>query len=101
MTIDGVKGTNFAVWAPNARRVSVVGDFNMWDGSLNPMQIHTASGIYELFIPDVMPGAVYKFQILTRTGDILYKADPYGNYAQMRPDNANIVTDLNKYNGKI
>ena len=100
MTIDGVKGTNFAVWAPNARRVSVVGDFNMWDGSLNPMQIHTASGIYELFIPDVMPGAVYKFQILTRTGDILYKADPYGNYAQMRPDNANIVTDLNKYKWK-
>ncbi len=97
MTIDGVKGTYFAVWAPNARRVSVVGDFNMWDGALNPMQIHAASGIYELFIPDVLPGAVYKFQILTRTGDILYKADPYGNQVQMRPDNANIVADLNTY----
>ena len=71
MTIDGVKGTYFAVWAPDARRVSVVGDFNMWDGSLNPMQIHSVSGIYELFIPDVLPGAVYKFQILTRYGDIL------------------------------
>ncbi len=94
MTMDGVKGTYFAVWAPNARRVSVVGDFNMWDGMLHPMHIHSASGIYELFIPDVMPGAVYKFQILTRTGDILYKADPYGNQAQVRPDNANIVTDL-------
>lgn len=97
MNIDGVDGTYFAVWAPNARRVSVVGDFNMWDGALHPMQLQASSGIYELFIPDVMPGAIYKFQILTRNGDILYKADPYGNYAQVRPDNANIVTDLNTY----
>lgn len=100
MTINGVKGTYFAVWAPNARRVSVVGDFNMWDGALNPMQIQSTSGIYELFIPDVCPGAVYKFQILTRNGDILYKADPYGNYAQVRPDNANIVADLGVYKWK-
>ena len=100
MTINGVKGTYFAVWAPNARRVSVVGDFNMWDGALNPMQLQAASGIYELFIPDVKPGAVYKFQILTRKGDILYKADPYGNYAQVRPDNANIVADLGVYKWK-
>ncbi len=97
MTLQGVKGTYFAVWAPNARRVSVVGDFNMWDGALNPMQLHQTSGIYEIFIPDVLPGAVYKFQILTRDGKILYKADPYGNYAQMRPENANIVADLTKY----
>lgn len=97
VTIDGVEGTYFAVWAPNARRVSVVGDFNMWDGALHPMQIQAASGIYELFIPDVKPGAVYKFQILTRTGDILYKADPYGNYTQVRPDNANIVVNLDTY----
>ena len=100
MTIDGVKGTYFAVWAPNARRVSVVGDFNMWDGALHPMHINSASGIYEIFIPDVNPGAVYKFQIRTRKGDILYKADPYGNYAQVRPDNANIVTDINSYKWK-
>lgn len=100
MTIDGVKGTYFAVWAPHARRVSVVGDFNMWDGALNPMQMMQTSGIYELFIPDVAPGAVYKYQILTRNGEILYKADPYGNQCQVRPDNANVVADLTGYKWK-
>ena len=100
MTIDGVKGTYFAVWAPHARRVSVVGDFNMWDGALNPMQMMQTSGIYELFIPDVAPGAVYKYQILTRDGEILYKADPYGNQCQVRPDNANVVADLAGYKWK-
>ena len=99
-TIDGVKGTYFAVWAPHARRVSVVGDFNMWDGALNPMQMMQTSGIYELFIPDVAPGAVYKYQILTRDGEILYKADPYGNQCQVRPDNANVVADLTAYKWK-
>lgn len=100
MTIDGVKGTYFAVWAPNARRVSVVGDFNMWDGNLHPMQLLPGSGISEIFIPDVKPGAIYKFQVLTRDGEILYKADPYANRAQLRPDNANIVADLNQYKWK-
>ena len=100
MTIDGVKGTYFAVWAPHARRVSVVGDFNMWDGALNPMQMMQTSGIYELFIPDVAPGAVYKYQILTRDGEILYKADPYGNQCQVRPNNANVVADLTGYKWK-
>ena len=100
MTVDGVKGTYFAVWAPHARRVSVVGDFNMWDGALNPMQMMQTSGIYELFIPDVAPGAVYKYQILTRDGEILYKADPYGNQCQVRPDNANVVADLTGYKWK-
>lgn len=97
MKLDGVNGTYFAVWAPDARRVSVVGDFNMWDGALNPMQITSSSGIYELFIPDVKPGAVYKYQILTRFGEVLYKADPYGNASQFRPDNGSVVVDIDKY----
>ena len=95
MTIDGVKGTYFAVWAPDARRVSVVGDFNMWDGNLHPMQLRPNGGIYELFIPNVLSGAVYKYQILTR-----YKSDPYGNQAQMRPDNGSVVADLTTYKWK-
>lgn len=100
MTIDGVKGTYFAVWAPDARRVSVVGDFNMWDGNLHPMQLRPNGGIYELFIPNVLSGAVYKYQILTRYDEILYKSDPYGNQAQMRPDNGSVVVDLTTYKWK-
>ena len=100
MTIDGVKGTYFAVWAPDARRVSVVGDFNMWDGNLHPMQLRPNGGIYELFIPNVLSGAVYKYQILTRYDEILYKSDRYGNQAQMRPDNGSVVADLTTYKWK-
>ncbi|HBA96801.1 MAG TPA: 1,4-alpha-glucan branching enzyme, partial [Lachnospiraceae bacterium] len=94
MTINGVKGTYFAVWAPHARAVSVVGSFNMWDGMLHPMRTLEVSGIYELFIPGVEPGAIYKYQILTRQGEVLLKADPYANCSQLRPDNASVVTDL-------
>ena len=97
MTIDGVKGTYFAVWAPHARAISVVGNFNMWDGRLHPMRTLEVSGIYELFIPGVEKGAIYKFQILTRKGDILMKADPYANCAELRPDNASVVADITGY----
>ncbi|MEE3392091.1 MAG: 1,4-alpha-glucan branching protein GlgB [Lachnospiraceae bacterium] len=100
MTINGVKGTHFAVWAPHAREVSVVGDFNLWDARLHQMMIQDVSGIYELFIPDVKPGAVYKYQILTRNGDTIFKADPYANEAQLRPDNASVVADLTEYKWK-
>ena len=100
MKIDGVSGTYFAVWAPHARRVSVVGDFNMWDGALHPMHMMGTSGIYELFIPDVGENAVYKFNILTRFGDEIYKADPFGNCCQFRPNNANVVKDITKYRWK-
>ena len=94
MTIDGVEGVYFAVWAPHARRISVVGDFNLWDARAHQMQILDVSGIYELFIPGVKPGAIYKYQILTRTGEILHKADPYANSAQLRPETASVVADL-------
>ena len=67
--IDGALGTSFAVWAPAARAVSVVGDFNSWDGRLHAMRVLGASGIWEVFIPDVVDGAAYKFEILTEGGD--------------------------------
>ena len=100
MKLNGVEGTYFAVWAPNARRVSVVGDFNMWDGALHPMNMMGPSGIHELFIPGVKEGAVYKFQILTRFDELIYKADPYGNCCQFRPDNASVVVNLDKHKWK-
>lgn len=100
MIMDGVSGTYFAVWAPRARRVSVVGDFNMWDGALHPMQITNTGGFFELFIPDVGEDAVYKFNILTRYGEEVFKSDPFGNCTQFRPDNASVVKDITKYSWK-
>src|SRR5436190_5771316 len=74
--IDGVRGTAFAVWAPSARAVSVVGDFNFWDGRIHPMRSLGSSGIWEVFLPGVGQGAVYKFEILAPDGEIRLKADP-------------------------
>ena len=74
---QGSRGTAFAVWAPSARSVSVVGDFNSWDGRLHPMRSLGSSGVWELFLPDVEPGARYKYEILTQTGEIRLKADPW------------------------
>ena len=96
-TIDGVEGTRFAVWAPGARSVSVIGEFNMWDGRLHKMMLHGGSGFYELFVPGAWEGAAYKYQITARDGSKLYKTDPYGNYAQLRPDNASRITSLSGY----
>src|SRR5688500_15495477 len=87
MTRDGLAGTRFAVWAPNAKRVSAVGDFNFWDGRRHPMHALAASGIWELFIPGVGAGALYKFEILTPQGHVVLKSDPYGFQTQLRPDN--------------
>ncbi len=88
---EGYTGTLFAVWAPNAKRVSVVGDFNRWDGRIHPMRSRGETGIWELFLPGVESGSNYKFEILSMHGNILLKTDPYGNQFQLRPDTASIV----------
>ncbi|MCB1862485.1 MAG: 1,4-alpha-glucan branching enzyme, partial [Gammaproteobacteria bacterium] len=90
---DGVAGVLFAVWAPNAERVSVVGDFNRWDGRSHPMRVRGASGVWELFIPDLGPGTLYKFELRNaKSGTIQVKSDPYGQYFESRPKTASIVT---------
>jgi 1,4-alpha-glucan branching enzyme len=94
MTLDGLDGTRFAVWAPNAERVSIVGPFNLWDGRRHAMQIRGSSGIWELFIPGIGPGIEYKYEIRTHDGHSLLKADPYGFAMQLRPGNCSIVASL-------
>jgi len=94
MTLDGLDGTRFAVWAPNAERVSVVGPFNLWDGRRHAMQARGGSGIWELFIPGVGPGTEYKYEIRTHGGHSVLKADPYGFAMQLRPGNCSIVATL-------
>ncbi len=89
--IDGVLGTAFAVWAPNARSVSVVGDFNLWDGRLHPMRSLGSSGIWELFIPGVDSGARYKFELRTQDGRLRVKADPLAFHSEVPPNTASIV----------
>lgn len=97
MTINGVDGVYFAVWAPNAMRVSVVGDFNLWDGRMYQMNLLNESGIYELFVPGVPVGAFYKYELKLKTGLTYLKADPYANAAELRPANASVVADLNQF----
>jgi 1,4-alpha-glucan branching enzyme len=90
-TVEGVTGTAFAVWAPNAASVSVVGDFNSWDGRLNPMRSLGASGVWELFVPDVGSGAHYKYELRTPTGELRMKADPLAFHAEPPPQTSSIV----------
>ncbi len=94
MTVDGVQGTSFAVWAPNAIRVSVVGDFNHWDGRMHQMKKNQNGGIFEIFIPDVKPGECYKYEIKIKGGLTSLKADPYAFGQQMRPETASVVRDI-------
>ena len=96
-TVDGVTGTNFAVWAPNATSVSIVGGFNKWDVRRHPMRKHIPSGIWELFVPDVGPGEQYKFLIRSWDGQMMEKTDPYGFAAELPPRTASIVADLSRY----
>jgi 1,4-alpha-glucan branching enzyme len=90
---EGVDGTSFAVWAPNARAVRVVGDWNRWDGRLHPMRSLGSSGVWELFVPGVKPGDRYKYEILTRHGGVVLKADPLAFATEVPPQTASVVWD--------
>ena len=91
---DGVPGVNFRVWAPNAKRVSLVGDFNYWDGRRHPMRFHPASGVWELFLPKASLGQRYKFELIDCYGNLRLKADPYAFSSELRPDTASEISML-------
>lgn len=94
MTVDGVDGVLFSVWAPNAERVSVVGNFNNWDGRRHPMRKLDYSGIFELFIPGKYTGEIYKYEICAKSGNVFMKSDPYAFSSEVRPANASRIVDL-------
>ena len=96
-TIGDATGVYFAVWAPNAERVSVVGDFNDWDGRVNPMRRLLSAGVWELFLPGIKQGAHYKFEIRTQTGAVLLKSDPFAFFNQHGKSTASLVYDLERY----
>jgi 1,4-alpha-glucan branching enzyme len=97
ITLGTTTGVHFAVWAPNADRVSVIGDFNAWDGRVHSMRLLTPSGIWEMFIPDLPDGEKYKFEIRTRQGGLLKKSDPFGFAFELPPLSASIVRDISGY----
>ncbi|MDZ7754598.1 MAG: 1,4-alpha-glucan branching protein GlgB [Gammaproteobacteria bacterium] len=98
VTVDDVAGTLFAVWAPGAARVSVVGDFNHWDGRQHAMRVRGGGGIWELFVPGLGAGTIYKFEIRNRdTGQVFLKTDPYGQFFERRPATAAVVTGAGEY----
>ena len=101
LSLDGIAGVRFIVWAPNAKRVSVVGDFNNWDGRRHQMRNRGVSGLWELFIPDIPEGAVYKYEIRSNNGDAPFlKADPYAFAAELRPKTGSVVRDISHYQWK-
>jgi 1,4-alpha-glucan branching enzyme len=89
-----VDGVAFAVWAPNAKRVSVIGAFNNWNGKRNPMRMLFNSGIWELFIPGLKKYDIYRYELITSTGDLVHKADPYGSFHELRPSTATFVYSI-------
>jgi 1,4-alpha-glucan branching enzyme len=95
---QGYSGVKFAVWAPNAKSVSVVGDFNFWNGHANPMRSLGSSGIWELFVPGLKSGEKYKFEIKTQTDQLLLKSDPFALAGELRPATASIVSDVSHFN---
>lgn len=97
MVLNGISGVHFAVWAPNAKRVSVVGDFNHWDGRMNPMIRRDKGGIFELFLPDVQEGMLYKYEIKTPQGEVFLKSDPFANAFEVAPKNASVITELSGF----
>jgi 1,4-alpha-glucan branching enzyme len=96
-TVDGITGVHFAVWAPNAQRVSVVGDFNHWDGRSHPMRRLVPSGVWEIFIPDLPDGACYKYEVRTTAGHLLEKADPYAQWFEVPPRSASVIWTDGRY----
>ncbi len=92
--MDGVNGVHFRLWAPNARRVSVIGEFNQWDGRRHMMRFHPSTGIWEIFIPEVPFNALYKFELLDANGNVRQKSDPYAFAAELRPTTASVVRGL-------
>jgi 1,4-alpha-glucan branching enzyme len=97
-TVDNIKGVHFSVWAPNAQRVSVIGDFNHWDGRCHPMRNLGGGGLWEIFIPGLKSGCLYKFELLNRqTSELLVKTDPYGQEFEFRPQTASVVRQENPY----
>ena len=97
VAVDGIAGVHFAVWAPNADRVSVIGDFNRWDGRVHVMRPLASSGVWQLFIPDLPEGACYKYEVRTRAGHLLEKADPYGRRFEVPPNSASVIWTEGRY----
>jgi 1,4-alpha-glucan branching enzyme len=97
INVGTTTGVHFAVWAPNADRVSLIGDFNGWDGRVNPMRLLVPSGVWEIFIPDLPDGEHYKFEIRAKSGDLLRKSDPFAVAFEVPPQSASIVRDISHY----
>ena len=96
-TVGKKEGVYFAVWAPNAQEVHVIGEFNQWDVSANPMEKTGNIGVYETFVPGACEGQLYKFFIKGAHGEELYKADPFANASELRPGNASRIVDITQF----